>query len=519
MAYNICPLQLPMLVLNYALHNEHLKILYSMASIASRPNLNPLITKNLAQYEQFYGFTASSILVPNLSPLESAYRRLQELVAAGAVRTPSDPSRFVYPSFRGDIQEEMEDDVGFYARNNAAPAEAAAESSAPRAVQQPYADSPSDFEASKRDREEKEAELERRRKEQEAKQAKVQAEKEQEAQQRKLIKEQIEKDRVERARQEDERKAARLAAELQATTSLAPPSSSLQPPSAGSSPTSTSPSVSPRKHSPPISVPAPASTLEAANYQQRGHWAVRSTTPPNGAVSSSSQTSSHTQNQAPSGHHGPSHAAASASSSAFHSNGTSAADPLASQLPSRIYAQYRVHLERLRIEEQRTLQLLRTLEALQRVNPSPQLDDTITEHRHRLELYYRDMATITTFLKTEGMRSTVAAPPPEPVGFTLRDASKDLAYEDEEAVEARPLQMVDGTATWRVRVQMPQGDPITLTIHPSHTVLDLFQHLASVTSITTSFKLEIVGKPGELDMAQTAEQAGLRMTTLRLSRR
>lgn len=513
-------------VINYALHNEHLRNLASMATIASRPNMTPFLSKNLAQYEQYYGFTAASILQPNMTPLESAYHRLKELIAAGVLPTPSDTSRFTYPSFRGDIAEEMDEDMGFYARNNTAATEKETESSAPKLITMPYADSPSDVEASLREREEREVDQERRRKEQELKQAKVLAEKEQEAQQRKLIKEQIEKDRLERVRQEESRKAARLAEQQQQVnaTSQSLAASSLQPPSVGNSPGSTSPAVSPRKTSPPIAVPTPSTNTEQPTYRSAGHWAVRETTPPNGSIASSSHTSSHHSNQPYSSHHQPNHASAAASSSSHSSIDTYGGQGSQQGLPPAIYTQYRVHLERLRQEETKVLNMLKTLEALQRVNPSMEVNDSISTYQKYLSMYQRDIVAITKFLKTEGLpvnQNPLTAPPPEPTGFVLRDPSRDLVDEDEEEVEPHPLEMSAGAPTWRVRVQLPQGDqqPVTITLNPSHTVRDLLHHIATLTPITTSFKLEVVGKPGELDAQMTAEQAGLRSTTLRLSRR
>jgi hypothetical protein len=460
---------------SFALSAEYIPPLESIFKAAHLATTYPQVATEIAKAEEMFGISVPAIQKMGLTPLQSAKEVLKQGQLAGRLPLTKNPRRFEYPVIDHSTDNLLAEPMAAPRVTPVAAPQPAASNSAISAATLAFSSDPEPEMKPMLSPEQQRVELEKRKKEQEAKKAKALEEKENEVQQRKTIREQFEKDRAERLRQEEERRTKR-AAEMQLATQnggLNGSSGSLAVPVAQSAATQSSSNGSSPNPSPRRPSPAPTAAAAEPAVQRSGHWAT---------PAASSRPTAERPIFVP---------------------------------PEEIIAYTQV-LRRLESEKPKATQMIKTLEALRLAGAAPQLDEALAQWKRYAESIDKDIATVTAILRGESPETAKFVAPAEPVGFTLRDPSTNNMDVEEVDIEPKVLTMIEGTPLWRVKVHLLQGPPVVVTIHPSHTIQDLYQHLASLSPFTNRYRLEIVGKPGELEMTDTAEASGLKMTTLRL---
>lgn len=460
---------------NYTYNIEHRDALEKLFFYAVKYGPVPGIAEDIAKAEEMYEISFSALLKTGKQPTELAGDVIRQLQLNGRLPVLRNTQRFTYPKIE-DYKDDMFN-TPVAQRSTASPTSPKPKetftpiSAATMSFMDPLS-GPSEPSGTS---EQELADVEKRKKEQMAKQAKALADKENEAKQRKMIREQFEKDRAERLRQEEERRNQRSAETQQispnsATNPLAG-TSGLHVPSVGPASSSTSPVMSPRQKL------AQESKPQAEPVERHGHWAAPSSTPRQ-------------------------------------------VERARFTMPPETMLRYVELLAKLESEWKRTNHVLQAAEKLREIQGGvTELDDKVEEWERYAAALRKDIENVKNILRGELVEDmTEPTEPTEPAGFTLRGESIELDIE-EVTIEARALVLVNGEPKWRVKVHLLEGPPVVVAINPTHTVQDIIHHLASLCSFTNRYHLEVSGKPGELDAESTAEASGLNMTTLRLIRK
>lgn len=489
-----------------------------IAKMAALPYKPPPVMASLEAMEQFYGYDHTSLVKEGVSYEDIARSAISQLQMMGRLPVPAESDEFIYPQLDTTHESMMQDPMatkrpasGKDEKKSGQPQSSLSAHLSPISAATSTSVAPI---VPKILTEEELAEIEKTRKERAATQAKVAAEKELEAQQRKAIKEQIEMDRAAKLREAEERKAMRELQNQENKTDAAAAASQQQSRSTMSQATSpkqsrtsdenvsnpnlarptaqrvgekestSEDSLSPR---PPIGTPLTSDratpepfvfdSVEEASTRvvRQGHWVKTTGTPPTSAPQATPE------------------------------------DPE--------MLQYMLALKALTVEREKVQQVLARFAPL-RAHPehSAQVEKMLMQYETHLNALNSDIDMLNALMRgkkpSEFLRRA-SAPPAEPAGFTLRDTSSTNDLEEETELIGRPLELTDSQTTWQIRIKLLDASQITVKLHPSHTVQDILLHVASISTLTSRHKLQLMGSKGsDLELEQTAESAKLKSTTL-----